>query len=55
MRLLWLLFYQGILVGKVINNMHHIDDCYPLFHSRIMAPTLEVAMNIVEKSLSKDQ
>ncbi|KRX09468.1 hypothetical protein PPERSA_00747 [Pseudocohnilembus persalinus] len=39
----------GILVGKVDGNqITKVTDAYPLSHSRILAPTLESAMEIIE-------
>ena len=46
---------QGILVGTITNEQFVVQDAYPLFHSRIMAPTLEAAFQLIDTILLKNQ
>lgn len=43
------LFSSGVLVGKVENGKPIVEDAYPLFHSRVVAPTLESAFILVKE------
>lgn len=46
----------GILVGKQDSekkNQYTLVDAFPLFHSRILAPTLEVALTLIEQHIAK--
>jgi len=44
----------GLLVGKIDQYQIVVHDAYPLFHSKITAPLLEVACDIVDGLASKE-
>jgi len=37
----------GILIGKSDQNSYKVTDAVPLFHERIFAPQLEIALKFV--------
>jgi hypothetical protein len=41
----------GVLVGKKDGSSVQIVDAVPLFHQRLMTPTLEVAFEILDATL----
>mmetsp|Transcript_55521 Transcript_55521/g.63739 ORF Transcript_55521/g.63739 Transcript_55521/m.63739 type:complete len:202 (+) Transcript_55521:45-650(+) len=38
----------GLIVGKVSGSSVQITDAYPLYHSRITSPTLEIGLEFIE-------
>ncbi|EAR92951.1 Mov34/MPN/pad-1 family protein (macronuclear) [Tetrahymena thermophila SB210] len=43
----------GVLTGKIENGQITVEDAYPLFHSRVVSPTLETAFELIEGALKK--
>jgi len=46
-KLLLIIFFEGVLVGRVNGDKVIVEDAYPLFHSRVVSPTLESAFELV--------
>lgn len=45
--------YLGALVSD--EGLENIVDAYPLFHTPLLAPSLSIALDIVESNLSEGQ
>lgn len=43
------------VVGLLIGNKSNVEDAYPLFHTPIVNPSLEIGMELVEAQLSEGQ
>ena len=42
---------MSINIGVLVGNKQEVTDAYPLFHSPVVSPSLEIAFGLVESQL----